>query len=118
MLTGLGYAFLEGGGRKASIIRSSSAFLYKRAFKRSDGVIFHNRDDYEHLKSFGVIPPTLPVHIAGGSGIEPNFFFARPYEGVAIVSAQDIAVPDIDDAAQQWFFRFQQQDLPTHRNDA
>ena len=78
MLTGLGYAFLEGGGRKSAIIRASSAFLYKRAFKRSDGVIFHNRDDYEHLKSFGVIPPALPVHIAGGSGIDLDQYKMTP----------------------------------------
>ncbi len=78
MLTGLGYAFLEGGGRKTDLIRKSSTFLYKRALSRADGVIFHNRDDYLHLKSYGVIPDRLPVHIVRGSGVDLDHYKSSP----------------------------------------
>ena len=78
MLTGLGYAFLEGGGKRSTLIRKSSEFLYRRAFKRANGVIFHNEDDYEHLRSFGIIPPTLPVHVVQGSGVDIEQFPFTP----------------------------------------
>ena len=83
MMTGLGYAFLEGGGRNSLRIRKNTEFLYKRALKRASSVIFHNRDDYEHLYSLGIISKSLPVHIVRGSGVDLDQFQVSPIPSMA-----------------------------------
>lgn len=78
MITGLGYAFLEGGGPKAAAIRRLMGALYKRALRHCSGVIFHNADDAQVLKDLGIIPPALPITVVRGSGVELGHFEPRP----------------------------------------
>ncbi len=78
MITGLGYAFLEGQGRKAAIVQRLLKRLYRKALRRSHAVIFHNKDDYRVLADMRVIAPTLPVHIVNGSGVDLERFATMP----------------------------------------
>ena len=78
MLTGLGYAFLPGGGAKRKLVRTISARLYKRALARSHAAIFHNADDAQVLIDQGCVPPDLDVHIVSGSGVDLGAFEATP----------------------------------------
>lgn len=76
MVTGLGYAFLDGNELVRRAVRQVSLLLYRRAFRASHGVIFHNRDDRDVLAGRGVIPPGLPVHVVDGSGVDLEHFAA------------------------------------------
>ncbi len=78
MITGLGFAFLEGRGIKHWLVRQVMKLLYRLALQKAHGVIFHNDDDHRHLASFGVIPRTLPVHIVNGSGVDLTHFTVEP----------------------------------------
>ena len=78
MLTGLGYAFLPGGGLKRRVVREASRRLYRRAFKGCHGLVFHNRDDYDVLRKAGGVPTDLPVTIVDGSGIDLHVFAEQP----------------------------------------
>lgn len=78
MLTGLGYAFLTGGGAKQKLVRRVSTALYGRAFARAHAAIFHNADDAQVLIDLGCIPPDLPVHIVSGSGVDLSLFPSAP----------------------------------------
>lgn len=78
MLTGLGYAFLTGGGAKQKLVRRVSTALYGRAFARAHAAIFHNSDDAQVLEDLGCIPPHLPIHIVSGSGVDLSQFPSTP----------------------------------------
>lgn len=74
MITGLGYAYLEGGGVKRHIIRRITTTLYARALSASHGVIFHNSDDAQALIDLGIVPDRLPVTITRGSGVDLDHY--------------------------------------------
>lgn len=78
MVTGLGYAFLEGGGGKAALVRFIMSRLYARAFRASNGVIFHNADDARVLIDLGIVPADLPVTTVRGSGVDLDRFKPAP----------------------------------------
>jgi len=78
MVTGLGYAFLEGGGPKATAIRQATKMLYRRAFRASDAIIFHNVDDRGVLIDMGCVPPGHPTHVVRGSGVDLQHFAQQP----------------------------------------
>lgn len=78
MLTGLGYAFLTGGGAKQKLVRRVSTALYGRAFARAHAAIFHNSDDAQVLMDLGCVPPHLPTHIVSGSGVDLSQFPSAP----------------------------------------
>ena len=74
MITGLGYAYLEGGGIKRTLIRAITNRLYARALAASHGVIFHNSDDAQVLIDLGLVPDDLPVTITRGSGVDLDHY--------------------------------------------
>ncbi len=78
MITGLGYAFLPGGGLKRRLIRQASKALYRRALAGCQGVIFHNRDDARVLREAGCLPDGLPVFVVSGSGVDLQAFTEQP----------------------------------------
>ncbi len=78
MVTGLGYAFLDGGGLKARILRAVTERLYARAFAASHAAIFHNADDRAVLAEAGCIPPGLPTRVVSGSGVDLERFQEQP----------------------------------------
>ena len=78
MLTGLGYAFLPGGGLKRRVVREASKRLYRHAFKGCHGIVFHNADDYAVMRKAGCLPSSLPVTIVDGSGVDLQVFGRQP----------------------------------------
>ncbi len=78
MVTGLGYAFLDGGGARGRLIGALMKGLYRIALSASHGVIFHNRDDHRLLAQRGALPRGLDVHIVAGSGVDLEAFPEAP----------------------------------------
>ena len=78
MVTGLGYAYLEGGGFKSRIIRAITSTLYARAFAVSHGAVFHNKDDRAVLQAAGCLPSGLTSSVVNGSGVDLDHFAAQP----------------------------------------
>ncbi len=78
MVTGLGYAFLDGGGLKADLIRRVTAALYARAFAVSHCAVFHNADDRAVLAETGCLPASLPTVVVRGSGVDLDHFALQP----------------------------------------
>ena len=81
MITGLGYAFLGKGGRDR-VVRFVSSSLYARALRVSHAVIFHNADDRRQLLAARILPPGLPAHVVGGSGVDLIRFAERPLPAI------------------------------------
>lgn len=82
MITGLGYAFLEGGGAKGLLIRQIMSRLYARALRASHGVIFHNHDDAQVIVDKGIVPAKLPVTVTRGSGVDLDHYTPAPLPGL------------------------------------
>ena len=78
MITGLGYAFAEKGGLKLRLVRKVTNTLYRLAFARSQAAIFHNSDDLRHLRSSGLVPNRLQVHVVAGSGVNLDEYAQAP----------------------------------------
>jgi len=78
MVTGLGYAFLEGGGPRAIAIRQATRLLYRWAFGASDAIIFHNVDDRGVLIDMGCVPVGHPTHVVRGSGVDLQHYAEQP----------------------------------------
>lgn len=72
MITGVGYAFTATTA-KAKLIRKIQSFLYKRALKKADKVIFQNADDkalFEKLR----LAPIAKTGLVNGSGVNTQKF--------------------------------------------
>ncbi|HEX8525607.1 glycosyltransferase family 4 protein [Allosphingosinicella sp.] len=78
LITGLGFAFTEGGGTRRRLSRAAATFLYRRALKRARAIIFQNPDDRDHFERGGILPGSVPVSVVDGSGIDLDAFSSRP----------------------------------------
>jgi glycosyltransferase involved in cell wall biosynthesis len=78
LVTGLGFAFTEGGGAKRRLSRSVATLLYRRAFRRCTSIIFQNPDDRADFAAMGLLPPGANVAIVDGSGIDLAQFPPAP----------------------------------------
>lgn len=74
MVTGLGRVYAS-GGLKATALRMVTKFLYKRAFKVCDRVIFQNGDDIRELVEQGYLPLEKTAKV-NGSGVNMQRFQA------------------------------------------
>ena len=78
MITGLGYAFLPGGGIGKSVIRQLVFAGYSAALKRASLVIFQNNDDIDLFRQRRLLSPQIPVAKVNGSGVDLEYFAATP----------------------------------------
>ena len=78
MITGLGYAFLPGGGLTKTLIRQIVFIGYRLALKRASLVIFQNQDDIDLFRQLRLLPDQIPVAKVNGSGVDINRFAATP----------------------------------------
>ena len=78
LITGLGYAFADDGGWRASFVRSIQKLLYGLALRRATKVFFQNHDDPELFRQLGLLPKALPVVVLNGSGIDLDQFRRAP----------------------------------------
>ncbi|QLL44321.1 glycosyltransferase family 4 protein [Sulfitobacter pontiacus] len=78
IITGLGYAFIEGGNRKRFLIRRCAIGLYKLALRKSTVIFFQNPDDQLDLKKLGLLPIHAKTAVVNGSGVDLAHFHPRP----------------------------------------
>lgn len=70
MITGRGYAFLEGAERSRRIARFLAVKLYRFSLRFADGVMFHNEDDRRMFEQTRMISPRAKTLRIWGSGID------------------------------------------------
>jgi glycosyltransferase involved in cell wall biosynthesis len=78
MITGLGYAFTEGGGPKRRLVRALVEALYRRALAGAEAVIFQNPDDERLFRALGLVPERVPSVRVCGSGVDLEAFAPAP----------------------------------------
>jgi glycosyltransferase involved in cell wall biosynthesis len=78
LVTGLGFAFTEGGGLRRRLSRLVASRLYRKAFRRATSIVFQNPDDRDHFRELGLLPPEAPVTVVNGSGIDVEGFRPVP----------------------------------------
>ncbi|MBA3511189.1 glycosyltransferase family 4 protein [Sphingomonas sp.] len=78
LITGLGYAFTEGGGLKRRLISLVSRLLYRLATSRNDVVIFQNPDDRADFLATGCLTDPSKARLVNGSGVDIEQFAVAP----------------------------------------
>ncbi len=78
LITGLGYAFTEGSGKKRALIKRLVQTLYAEALKGSAHVFFQNRDDKSVFQQLGLLEGCQSVSIVNGSGVDIDRFVISP----------------------------------------
>jgi len=73
LITGAGYAFTGGREPRRVLSKLAATFLYRRALKRSDVVIFQNPDDRDLFVSQKIVRPCQAV-VLPGSGVDLSHF--------------------------------------------
>lgn len=77
MVTGVGYAFTS-NTKKAKIIRLIMSFLYKKAFRCANTVIFQNPDDLKLFTELKLVKMDK-CQVVNGSGVNTEIFPLAPY---------------------------------------
>lgn len=77
MITGLGYAFTA-KGLKPRVLRVLAGWMYARALRAADCVLFQNQDDRCVLTGFGADLPDAKCGAIGGSGVDLDRFVSVP----------------------------------------
>lgn len=78
MITGLGYAFVDGQGYKRKIVRLIVSWLYRAALKDIHCVIFQNPDDLKTFREMKLVSANTRVAVVNGSGVDLEHFVVRP----------------------------------------
>jgi lipopolysaccharide/colanic/teichoic acid biosynthesis glycosyltransferase/glycosyltransferase involved in cell wall biosynthesis len=78
LITGLGYAFTKGLEPKRLLSRAAASLMYRRAFRTSAIAIFQNPDDLADFRRMRLLPPSLPVGLIAGSGVDLAHFTPAP----------------------------------------
>ena len=76
MITGLGYAFMEGGGLRQRLVLRLVCFLYRRALVGAHVVMFQNLDDRAEFEQRGLLPSSVEVVMINGSGVDTQHYAA------------------------------------------
>jgi glycosyltransferase involved in cell wall biosynthesis len=78
LITGAGYAFTGGRELKRLLSRAAASLLYRRALRRSDVIVFQNRDDQALFRTLRLTPPGKETHVVNGSGVDLDHFSPAP----------------------------------------
>ena len=78
MITGLGYAFTEGGGLRRRVLQRVVRRLYQRGLAGADTVIFQNPDDQGLFQELGLVPDGGRSVRVYGSGVDTERFTRQP----------------------------------------
>jgi glycosyltransferase involved in cell wall biosynthesis len=76
MITGLGYAFLPGGGWKKWLVSRIVFLGYRLALRRSNLAIFQNQDDIDLFRAQGLLTTETETAKVNGSGVDIGRFAA------------------------------------------
>jgi glycosyltransferase involved in cell wall biosynthesis len=78
LITGLGYAFIQGKGTRRRLARTAAILLYRMALRRSRTIIFQTPDDRDFFAAQGLLPAGIEPVVVGGSGIDLDHFAPAP----------------------------------------
>ena len=78
LITGLGFAFTEGGGLKRRLSKAAATLLYRRALRRCTSIIFQNPDDLAFFRERRILPEGPALTVVYGSGIDLDRFRPAP----------------------------------------
>ena len=84
MITGLGYAFLNGGGVRQRVVKRIVMVLYQIALRHVDAVFFQNPDDEAEFRALGLTPKGARFVRVNGSGVDLDHFKFHPPPTVPI----------------------------------
>jgi len=84
MVTGLGYAFIEGGGVKRRLVRTASRLLYRLATAANHVVIFQNPDDEADFIAAGCLADPSKARRINGSGVDMDWYAPAPLPAQAV----------------------------------
>jgi glycosyltransferase involved in cell wall biosynthesis len=78
LISGLGYAFVEGGGLARDLMRRLISTLYRTSLRRTDGVFFQNHDDLEDFRRLAIIGERHRAIRVNGSGVDTSHYRFSP----------------------------------------
>jgi glycosyltransferase involved in cell wall biosynthesis len=78
MITGLGYAFIAGGGLKRKLVALASRLLYRAAAACNQLVIFQNPDDRDDFIAAGCLADAAKARMVNGSGVDTDWYAPAP----------------------------------------
>lgn len=74
LITGLGYAFIDGKRGERFITRRLAEVLYRKGLRHATGVIFQNPDDAREFLERGLLPSRVTPKMVDGSGVDTETF--------------------------------------------
>lgn len=80
LITGLGYAFVEGDSlsKKRALVKRVACFLYRLALNRCERVFFQNPDDESLFRELGILNSDTHSTVVKGSGVNLESFKPSP----------------------------------------
>lgn len=78
MITGLGYAFIDGGGFRQQAVGRVAAALYRAALARTKAVFFQNPDDLADFKKGNLLKKGARTVLINGSGVDLHHYPLSP----------------------------------------
>lgn len=82
MITGLGYAFVEGPGWRRRLARAAATVAYRLSLPLAHKVVFQNNDDREMFDKLGLVPLARSTRV-NGSGVDLMRYPPKPANGGA-----------------------------------
>jgi glycosyltransferase involved in cell wall biosynthesis len=74
LITGLGYAFIEGNNFKRMLLKYTMIWLYKIALVRATKVIFQNKDDRDLFYKLRILKRNHLVNVVNGTGVDLKLY--------------------------------------------
>jgi glycosyltransferase involved in cell wall biosynthesis len=78
MITGLGYAFIEGRELKRRILRQVTTRLYRASLAGCEAILFQNQDDLEDFRRAGIVAAGKTLIRVDGSGVDTAHYGFSP----------------------------------------
>jgi glycosyltransferase involved in cell wall biosynthesis len=78
LISGLGYAFVEGRGMARRLMRELVGALYRASLRHADGVFFQNPDDLEDFRRMAIIGDRQKAIRVNGSGVDTSHYRVSP----------------------------------------
>ncbi len=78
MITGLGYAFIDGRELKRRILRQATTRLYRASLAGCESIFFQNQDDLDQFRRTGIASATKPLIRLDGSGVDTAHYGFAP----------------------------------------
>jgi glycosyltransferase involved in cell wall biosynthesis len=78
MISGLGYAFVDGGGLARDLMRRLISTLYRTSLRHADGIFFQNPDDLADFRRLAIIGARHKTIRVNGSGVDTGYYRFSP----------------------------------------